>query len=98
MSTEPTQLTETDILRWLRNRAAETGLDGICLSVWSDDFAPMRVMYKGEFGNGNTFDEAINRALANVKSPQQVVADLEEQLAAARGVLNAEQAKKGLAA
>jgi hypothetical protein len=98
MNTEPTQITETDILRYLRNRAAETGLDGFCLSVWSDDFAPIRAMYKDAYGHADTIDEAINAALAKVKSPQQVVADLEEQLAAARGVLNAEQAKKGVAA
>jgi hypothetical protein len=98
MTTEPTQLTETDILRYLRIRASETGLDGFCLSVWSDDFAPIRAMYKGAYGHADTFDAAINQALAMVKTPQQVVADLEEQLAAARGVLNAEQAKKGVAA
>jgi hypothetical protein len=93
MTENTTQLTETDILRWLRSRAAEAGLDGLNINICSEDFKPCRVIYKGKCGIGDTFDAAINEALAKVRTPQQVVADLEEQLIAARGVLN--QAKKG---
>jgi hypothetical protein len=91
-----TQLTETDILRWLRDRAAETELDGLAVNASSDNLKPFRVHYKCQCGTGDTVDAAINDTLAKVRTPQQVVADLEEQLAAARRELKLAAARQEL--
>ena len=99
MSTEPTQITETDILRWLRNESAKAGIDGIEVHVTTRDYKPFSAHHKNSrCGIGDTVEAAIADVMQWVKTPAQVVDDLEEQLAAARRALGEVEAKKGVAA
>lgn len=83
--------TETDCLRFIREAAAKTGLDGIELAVTTRDYKAFTAHYNHHCGIGDTIEAAVGDVSRFIVTPEQRVKDLEEQLAAARAMVGTQR-------
>lgn len=74
-----TQLTEQDVLAYLKERAASTGIKGLELSAQTNaEMRPFAASVKKpgmsicEYGFGKTIEEAVSELLPNIKSAKEI--------------------------